>query len=107
MRAGRLKERVTIQRAVETPDAGGGAAISWQDMAKVWASVEPLSGRDQVEGGGLVGVASYRVRMRRREGITSADRLVWRGVVLDIASPPLMDAKREMTQLLCVVQEAR
>lgn len=35
MTAGQLRERVTIQQAVETPDGGGGSSIDWQDVATV------------------------------------------------------------------------
>lgn len=101
MRAGDLRERVVIQEAVESPDGGGGAALTWRDIATVWAEIIPLSGREQIEAGGLVGVSAYRVNIRRRVDVTSAHRLVWGETTLVIKSPPTADVRRRMSTFLC------
>jgi SPP1 family predicted phage head-tail adaptor len=44
--AGALDKRVTIQARNESDDGGGGQTIAWTDVAIVWASVAPGTGRE-------------------------------------------------------------
>ena len=44
--AGRLTERITLQRATRTADGGGGTTQSWSTLATVWAEAKPRGGRE-------------------------------------------------------------
>ena len=50
MEAGQLRHRVTIQQATETTDGFGGVTQAWATFATVWAAVEPLTGREYLQG---------------------------------------------------------
>lgn len=81
MRAGNLRHRVIIEREVDNgPDDVGERMISYEKVAEVWASVEPLRGREFVETRQEQHQRDTRVRMRRQKGmIITPDcmRLVW------------------------------
>jgi SPP1 family predicted phage head-tail adaptor len=97
---GRLRERVTVQRATETRNALGETVQSWETFAERWASVNGLSSREVLLQGQQQTELSHRVRMRYVDGMTSTMRLVWRGRVLEIASL-LEHNNRSEHELLC------
>jgi len=75
---GRLRERVRIEREVRTADGGGGASLSWQTVATLWAAIEPLRGREQLEAMKLEASNLYKVTLRNPGPTITADmRLVW------------------------------
>jgi len=82
--AGKLRHRITIQEQNLTPDGAGGFVRSWDDVATVWAEVEPFSGREQVQAEQLAGVVIYRIRMRYRSGVTAAHRLQFGARIFNI-----------------------
>lgn len=97
---GRLRERVTVQRATETRNALGETVQSWETFAERWASVNGLSSREVLLQGQQQTEVSHRVRMRYVEGMTGTMRLLWRGRVLEISSL-LEHANRSEHELLC------
>lgn len=76
MKAGRLRHRVTIQKPVETQNTYGEAEVRWQDVATVWASVEPLRGREYLAAKQMVSEVEVRVVIRYMAGITAKMKVV-------------------------------
>lgn len=101
MRAGNLRSRVTIQSRSSTPDSFGEQGSAWQDVATVWASVEPLSGRELLSAQQVQGEISHRVRCRFRSGVTTAHRLLFAGRVLDIQAVINPQERGVMLEILC------
>ncbi len=83
---GGLRHLITLQRRSETPDTGGGVSLSWVDIAQLWAEVAPLGGGEAVQAMRVQPVQSYRVRLRYRADITTADRLLFKQRLLNIRS---------------------
>lgn len=75
MRAGTLRQRVTIQDKSVVRDTYGGETISWTDVAEVWAAVEPLQGREYLEARQTMAEVTTRIRVRYRSGITPEMRV--------------------------------
>lgn len=83
MRAGTLRERVTIQAATVTQDSYGEPIETWANLATnptVWANVGSrasgerfISGAEQVQAS-----VSHTVRIRYRADVTVLMRLIWR-----------------------------
>ncbi|MFO7537614.1 MAG: phage head closure protein [Chloroflexota bacterium] len=89
MRAGRMRHRLAIQAKAAAPDAYGQEVIDWQDVAIVWGSVEPISGRELVELRQELGEVTTRIRLRyRRDRLTPEMRIYWsvHDIYYDIAS---------------------
>jgi SPP1 family predicted phage head-tail adaptor len=83
---GKLRERVTIQQAVETRNELGESQQAWGTWKTVWASVEGLSSREALFSGQQQTDITHRVRMRYVDGLSQNMRLLWRDRVLEIVS---------------------
>lgn len=104
MRAGRLNERVTFQRAVVGDDGYGNAITSWTDHLTVWADVRETLGKERVDAGRIEASATATVRIRSSaasRGLTAADRMVARGATWNIRSVVPVGNDRAMLDLLC------
>lgn len=86
MRAGPLRHRITFQRRQTGTDAFGQPLAGWEDIATVWASVEPISGRELLAAQQIQGEITHRIRCRYRDGLTAADRALFKGRVFDLQS---------------------
>lgn len=78
--AGKLRHRVTIQAPTHTQDSTTGeTAVTWADVATVWAAVEPLSVKEYLQSQADQSEVSARVTIRHRAGLTADMRIVHRG----------------------------
>lgn len=85
MRAGRLRHRISLQRQQETRDPDTGAVIvAWVEVAKPWASVEPLSAREFIASQAAQSEITARITIRYRSDVTAKDRIVHRGKTYNI-----------------------
>ena len=103
MRAGTLRHLVTIQRPEVSRDTAGGEAITWTPIATVYASVEPLSGREWVTSNAMGGEISHRVRMRYFAGLVNTDRLLFNGRILRIEA--ILNTEERNIELVAMCRE--
>jgi SPP1 family predicted phage head-tail adaptor len=111
--AGELWHRVSITKTVEVDDGHGGFEETTVTVAsQLPANVEPLAGRDLQYAQQIEPRASYRVRIRFRADLSSAQTLTYhdnrRGDRLfEIVAPPLDVGERHWDlELLCREAEA-
>ncbi|QNH21257.1 Phage head-tail joining protein [Xanthomonas sp. GW] len=83
--AGDLRHRVLIQQQVTTRDSDGVSQTAWQDVAAVWAAVEPLSAREFVQSSQTQAAVTARITIRYRAGLAPTMRILHRGQVFNIA----------------------
>lgn len=103
MNPGKLNKRITLQQYVETLDkydtpVGG----DWQDVATVWAAVEPIRGREYVLLQNTQSELTTRIRIRYRPGIETSMRVLYGGRVFDIQSVIDPEERHVELQLMCV-----
>lgn len=84
MASGEFRERVEIVNPVRTKRADGGYDVVHTTTSTVWASVRPLSAREQEREGRSVGVVSYLFTMYRRTDLTQDQTLRWVGRDMNI-----------------------
>lgn len=87
--AGRLDKRVTIQQLVAASpdqDAGGEPDEAWTDLKTVWASVEPLKGREFLASRQVNSEVTGQIVIRKRAGITAKMRCSYDSRIYDILS---------------------
>lgn len=75
---GEMRHQITFQQESRADDDGGGAALTWADIATdptVWAKVEPLSGNEALRGMQLEARVTHRITMRQRLDITAKMRV--------------------------------
>lgn len=100
---GKLRERVTIERATESRNALGETVLKWETFAERWASVEGVSSREFLQAGQQQIDMSHRVRLRYVDGLTQNMRFAWRGRKLEIVSL-LEHGNRSEHEALCQEQ---
>lgn len=77
-RVGDLRHRVKIQRLDQsTLNEFREPVDAWIEVATVWASVEPLVGKEFFASGVVQANATHRVIMRHRADVTPKHRLIW------------------------------
>ena len=98
---GDMRHRITFQKPIKTPDGHKGHTVKWQDVITVWASVEPLSGREYFSSHQISAVVTHRVKIRYREGLIETMRIKHRERVLAIESILDKKERREELEILC------
>lgn len=74
--ARKLRHRVVIQQPMETQNADtGDMEITWVDLARVWAAIEPLSGREFIAAQSENNEVTARITVRFRPDINAKMRL--------------------------------
>ena len=64
IRAGALNRRITLQSRSVSQDASGGQINTWADVATIWASIEPLSGRELMAAQAVQSAVSHQITIR-------------------------------------------
>lgn len=100
IKAGELRERVTIQTATKATNALGETTLTWADSQTVWASVAGVTARETLAFGQAEVSITHRVRMRYLPGLSQTDRLSWRNRTLEIVSLLEHDNRSEH-ELIC------
>lgn len=101
LKTGAMRHRITFQRPLKTPDGYKGHTVKWQDMVTVWASVNPLSGREYFYSHQIKAEVTHRVKIRYREGITEKMRIKHLDRVLAIESILDLQERHETLEILC------
>ena len=101
---GKMDQRITLQRATETPDGIGGTVRGWSDLprnASPWAAVTAKAGRESMTEGRIT--ASYVVlfTIYNRDDLSEVDRILWNGEAYNIRN-----LRREGGRKLRLVIEA-
>jgi SPP1 family predicted phage head-tail adaptor len=86
MDAGRLRHRVELQRVSVALDSHGDSVETWATLAEVWASIEPLSGREFLQASSTTSDVTVRIIVRGRSDIalTPKDRVLYGTRAFDI-----------------------
>jgi SPP1 family predicted phage head-tail adaptor len=103
MRAGELRDRVTLERFATVEDPRWGPKPSWTVVGDIWAKVEPLSAGERPVNNGVQSEISHRVTIRYRDDVTSKERLTYRGRLLDIVG--VLDVDGRKRELLIEAKE--
>lgn len=74
--AGKLNQRVTVQRPAAGEDARGQPLTGWQDVATVWANVLHKSGLETMKADAPASVVQASIRIRWRTDIDATMRVL-------------------------------
>ena len=104
MRNGKLRHRITLQRPGLSQDPASGEMLpGWQDVAAVWASIEPLSAREFIAAQAGQSEVTARIVIRHRD-VDATMRALHRGKVYNIHGV-LADPKSGLEYLTLPVSE--
>lgn len=101
---GRFRTELALEEAVLTPDGDGGHEVDWQELATVFALVEPVSARPQFAADRPAVAVTHRITMRFRQDVESGMRLVRNGRVFEVMS--VHDSDESRRYLVCAAREA-
>src|SRR5690625_1847908 len=73
--AGKLRHRVTIQKCVLGIVSVGGRKVTWDDVATVWAAIEPLSARERLVADQVQSEVTARITIRYRDDVDASMRI--------------------------------
>ncbi|MGF6932977.1 SPP1 family predicted phage head-tail adaptor [Paraburkholderia sp. UCT70] len=103
MQAGKLRYRVSIQRPLRIQnDAGEVIVDQWAEIARVWAAIEAISGREYMASSEFRAGITTRIRIRWRSDVDATARVVaGDGTIYSIdVAMPVKGLTREL-HLMC------
>jgi SPP1 family predicted phage head-tail adaptor len=97
---GALRERLTLQSPSRVDDGGGGATVTWEPVADLWAAVRAISGDERLRHDAVTARVTHEVWIRHRGDVVPAMRFSAGGRILDIVAV-LDPGRRNRLQCLC------
>lgn len=104
MNPGELNKRVTFQRSDTGQDGFGQPVEIWIDVVTVWASVNPIVGREFFAAETISSELTHKVKIRYRSGITPDMRIKFSERIFEIKAPPI-NYKENNTELQIMCKE--
>ncbi len=105
MTIGRLKKRLTLQQNIATPDGGGGFNQNWQDVAEVFAHIQPLSSRIDSRFDGKKTSNSHRITIPYRDDVTIEKRLTDGQAIFKIAGVYDPNGEKRWLEIMAAVED--
>lgn len=96
-----FRHRITLQELVTGQDEAGQPVREWQDVATVWAAVEPLRGREYWAAAQVQSEVTTRIRIRYRSGIRPDMRVLYGGRVFNVTAVIDPEERHVELQLMC------
>ncbi len=101
MRIGPLRHRIALQAGTGTQGGYGNIPLTFSTYATVWASVQPLSGRELLNAQQVYAETSHRIRLRYLSTVTTKDRILFDSRAFEIVSMINWNELNWMLELLC------
>lgn len=76
MKVGKLRHRIVLQQRADAENAQGEVVPTWTDLAEVWGSIEPVSGREYFAAQQVNAEITARIVIRHRPGVNAAGRVL-------------------------------
>lgn len=105
MNPGRLRHRITFLYLAKEQDEVGDTVLVERPWKTVWASVEPLKGREYFEARKIQSEASHKITIRYLPGITPEMKIEFKGRIFDIEGPPINPEERNEYLEMYVIEK--
>lgn len=102
MDSGRLRHRVSIQKATETRDAAGGVIQSWATVAKRWASIQPATGKERIEADQVESRITHKITMRHYTNLSPEYRIEHNGRLFGVVSVANLDDRGIFNEVMAL-----
>lgn len=84
MQAGRLRERIVLERPRDVRSTLGETTLQWEVMGEVWAHAFAYSGKDVMQAMQVNMIITHKFMIRYRDDVTPECRIRWRGRIFEI-----------------------
>jgi SPP1 family predicted phage head-tail adaptor len=101
MNPGLLKKRISILKQTSVQNSYGESENAWNEVAVVWANVNPLQGRELFQANQIHSEVSIKVTIRYRPGILPKMRLKFGEHLLQIIFVINIDERNRFLELSC------
>lgn len=102
MNPGELRHRITLQKLTNSQDSfGQQIEDNWMDIITVWASIEPLVGKQYFAAEQVQSEISHKIKIRYLPGITPDMRIKYSTRIFQIVSPLNYKELNIELQLMC------
>lgn len=101
MGAGSRSKLVSIKRRTSAQDSVGQTIETWTETASVWASVEPITGREYFNASGERAEVTHKVGILYGPTVVPRDRIEFDSRVFDIKSVMNIQERNRELVLMC------
>lgn len=101
MNAGKLRHRVELQEVSGSQDSFGESLRTYATYATVWASVEPLQGRELELAQQVSAETNHKITIRYNSNVDTEHRIVFSGRVFELTSVINPSERNEHLVLFC------
>ena len=101
MNPGNLRNRIIIQRQITTQDSFGEQQEEWNEVDTVWASINPIAGREFFAAETVNSEITHKIRIRYRNDIKPDMRVFYNGRAFRITTVINEFERNKMLQLMC------
>lgn len=98
---GRLRQKVTLEKASETADGAGGCAIAWSSLASFYADIRPQGADEAYRQGKVQDKLTHRIYCRYRADIKTEYRLKYETRYFNIKGIKNIDERDRFLELTC------
>lgn len=104
MRAGLLTRRLLLEEPVVSQNETGEEIATWAPLGEVWATIEPIRGREALVAGANLSIMDTKIVLRWSptvDAITTKWRASYRDTIYNIVSIAHIRIGRRQIELLC------
>jgi len=101
MQIGKLRHYVDLQSSSDVPNELGEIEKTWSTIASVFASIEPLSGRELLQYQQFNAEMSHRIVIRYNSSVNSKCRVKFGYRIFDINMVKNPDERNIFLELIC------
>jgi len=102
-RVGNKRNLCILKEPVQLQDGAGGIVDGWQDFAKIWASITPISGKESWANNQKYFEATHKIYTRYIPGVNTKMRIVCKGREMEILS--VLNVSERDRELLIIAKE--
>ena len=98
---GKLRHLVKLQSSDDAMSDYGEETKTWVTDESIFASIEPIRGRELLEFDQMGAEISHRIIIRNTDNATPAKRILWGTGIFDINVVRKIEERNIMMELLC------
>jgi SPP1 family predicted phage head-tail adaptor len=99
--AGKLRNKISIQRKTRTPDGGGGWSDTWAEIHNISAYIKPVSGNEVFVAMRIQASITHDIMIRYLDDVKASDRIVFKERLFNIQSVINIEERNRWLQMRC------
>lgn len=106
LNSGKLRHRITFERATKTDDGGGGSSMVWATVATVRAYVKPISGGERLQAMRVESNITQRIYIRYRDDLAESDRIRYGSRLMQVKAIVNIEEQNKWLEVYAVEGQA-